>query len=207
MVESVPKARSARHQAAKAEPVARLRNVSVEEAGRRVGLDDVSLEVNGGEILGVAGVVGNGQDALARVVTGLIEPAGAPRPALGGRRVRAGGSRPRGTGVGAERSGQRDRPSPPGLRASAAWEARAEASRGLRREAARARPGEGGAHRHARIRIVGRKPEEAGARKGARPSVSGHRRPQPLSRAGHRCHRRRFASACWRRGTAGPASS
>ena len=76
MVESVPKARSARHQAAKAEPVARLRNISVEEAGRRVGLDDVSLEVNGGEILGVAGVVGNGQDALARVVTGLIQPSG-----------------------------------------------------------------------------------------------------------------------------------
>jgi general nucleoside transport system ATP-binding protein len=36
-----------------------------------LGLDDVTLDVHGGEILGIAGVSGNGQSELAQVITGL----------------------------------------------------------------------------------------------------------------------------------------
>ena len=50
-----------------------LRNVAVQEGDHRV-LDDISLELRGGEILGVAGVAGNGQDVLAECVTGLRTP-------------------------------------------------------------------------------------------------------------------------------------
>jgi simple sugar transport system ATP-binding protein len=39
-------------------------------------LDDVSFEVRGGEILGVAGVAGNGQAELTQVLTGLRAPDG-----------------------------------------------------------------------------------------------------------------------------------
>ncbi len=39
-----------------------------------VGLQDVDLEVRGGEILGVVGVAGNGQEALAEVLTGQLAP-------------------------------------------------------------------------------------------------------------------------------------
>ncbi|MCC7538721.1 MAG: ABC transporter ATP-binding protein [Deltaproteobacteria bacterium] len=49
----------------------------------RVGLDDVSLEVREGEVLGVAGVEGNGQHELWAVTAGLV------RPSTG--RVRLGG--------------------------------------------------------------------------------------------------------------------
>lgn len=38
------------------------------------GLKDVSLSVRGGEIVGVVGVAGNGQDELASVLVGLTEP-------------------------------------------------------------------------------------------------------------------------------------
>jgi general nucleoside transport system ATP-binding protein len=40
-----------------------------------VGLESVDLEVRGGEILGVVGVAGNGQEALAEVLTGQVRPA------------------------------------------------------------------------------------------------------------------------------------
>jgi general nucleoside transport system ATP-binding protein len=39
-----------------------------------VGLDAVSLSVHGGEIVGVVGVAGNGQEALAEVLTGVRRP-------------------------------------------------------------------------------------------------------------------------------------
>lgn len=39
-----------------------------------IALDDVSLDVNGGEILGIAGVSGNGQRELAEAVAGLRVP-------------------------------------------------------------------------------------------------------------------------------------
>lgn len=40
--------------------------------GGRPILDNVSLEVHGGEILGIAGVAGNGQQPLTEVITGLM---------------------------------------------------------------------------------------------------------------------------------------
>jgi len=40
--------------------------------GGRPLLDDVSLEIHRGEILGIAGVAGNGQQQLAEVITGLV---------------------------------------------------------------------------------------------------------------------------------------
>jgi simple sugar transport system ATP-binding protein len=54
------------------QPLLRLENVSAEGA---VPLRDVSLEARAGEIVGVAGVAGNGQGTLAEVVAGLRTPA------------------------------------------------------------------------------------------------------------------------------------
>src|SRR3954470_9995024 len=50
-------------------------------------LRNVSLSLRGGEILGVAGVSGNGQRALGDVVAGMIRP-GAGTMAIGGRAIR-----------------------------------------------------------------------------------------------------------------------
>ncbi|MBW3534598.1 MAG: ATP-binding cassette domain-containing protein [Gemmatimonadetes bacterium] len=56
--------------------VASLRHVSLTVEGEGPGLRDVSLEVRRGEIVGVAGVEGNGQRELARVLAGLADPDG-----------------------------------------------------------------------------------------------------------------------------------
>jgi general nucleoside transport system ATP-binding protein len=56
------------------EPVASLVGVSVESLPHRKGLVDVSLVARRREILGVAGVVGSGQDALADLLAGLLHP-------------------------------------------------------------------------------------------------------------------------------------
>jgi general nucleoside transport system ATP-binding protein len=53
-----------------AEEVLALERVSVRGEGAEPGLDDVSLTLHLGEILGVAGVDGNGQRALAEAVSG-----------------------------------------------------------------------------------------------------------------------------------------
>ncbi len=50
-----------------------LERVSCESDRGTAGLREVSLEVRGGEILGIAGVSGNGQRELAEVITGLRE--------------------------------------------------------------------------------------------------------------------------------------
>ena len=55
-----------------------LEGVSARSDRGDAGLSDVSLEVHGGEIVGVAGVSGNGQHELAQVIAGL-------RPVTGGR--------------------------------------------------------------------------------------------------------------------------
>ena len=49
----------------------KLENVSCKSDRGTSGLDDVSLEVHSGEILGIAGVSGNGQCELADVMAGL----------------------------------------------------------------------------------------------------------------------------------------
>ncbi|MGH6908201.1 MAG: ATP-binding cassette domain-containing protein, partial [Aestuariivirga sp.] len=64
---------------AKAEPqvggatVFRLFNVSARRGSRHV--DHIALELRGGEILGIAGVSGNGQSLLADIVGGVAAPA------------------------------------------------------------------------------------------------------------------------------------
>ena len=54
----------------------RLANVTVHDKNGHPVLKDVSLEVRSGEIVGVAGVSGNGQKPLAEVIMGLQNPSG-----------------------------------------------------------------------------------------------------------------------------------
>jgi ABC-type uncharacterized transport system ATPase subunit len=66
-----------------------LENVGLRGADGRPLLDGVSLQVRRGEVLGIAGVSGNGQAALAELVSGLAVPQSGwmtlfDRPALGG---------------------------------------------------------------------------------------------------------------------------
>jgi len=53
------------------EPVIELRHVDFNKASKHNGLNDVSLMVRKGEILGIAGVDGNGQSQLSQIVTGV----------------------------------------------------------------------------------------------------------------------------------------
>lgn len=55
-------------------PVLRLQGVDVGAPGERDRLEAASLEVRSGEIIGIAGVSGNGQGALAALVAGLKAP-------------------------------------------------------------------------------------------------------------------------------------
>jgi general nucleoside transport system ATP-binding protein len=57
------------------EVVLQVDGVSAGAGGTRGRLDGVSLTVRRGEILGIAGVAGNGQRTLAEVVAGLLAPA------------------------------------------------------------------------------------------------------------------------------------
>ncbi len=57
-------------------PVLELRSVTTGSAAHDADLDDVSFTVREGEILGVAGVEGNGQQTLADLLVGLINPTG-----------------------------------------------------------------------------------------------------------------------------------
>jgi simple sugar transport system ATP-binding protein len=69
----VPPART-RRATDEADVVLRLRGVTVDSAGRRSRLKDVSLDVRTGEIVGVLGVGGSGQRELAEVIGGLRKP-------------------------------------------------------------------------------------------------------------------------------------
>ncbi|MCB0998019.1 MAG: ABC transporter ATP-binding protein [Acidimicrobiales bacterium] len=62
------------HREVTGETVLELRGVTSRNSRGVVALHDVDLSVRGGEILGVAGVSGNGQTELAEVVTGLRSP-------------------------------------------------------------------------------------------------------------------------------------
>ncbi|MCQ8239727.1 ABC transporter ATP-binding protein [Acetobacteraceae bacterium KSS12] len=55
-------------------PTMVLREVSVRDARGVTLLDRVSIEIMPGELLGIAGVAGNGQRPLAEVMTGLLAP-------------------------------------------------------------------------------------------------------------------------------------
>jgi general nucleoside transport system ATP-binding protein len=61
---------------AEAETVLELRSVSASGEGAELGIEGVSLDLKQGEILGVAGVDGNGQRALAEVIAGQRHAAG-----------------------------------------------------------------------------------------------------------------------------------
>ena len=56
-------------------PVLRLDSIDVMGRSRRDSLSDASLTVRRHEVLGVAGVSGNGQGALAGIISGLMPPA------------------------------------------------------------------------------------------------------------------------------------
>lgn len=59
-----------RSQTAQTEDVLELKNVSTPPSPGSPGLNDVSLSVRAGEIVGIAGVEGNGQAELIKIVTG-----------------------------------------------------------------------------------------------------------------------------------------
>jgi simple sugar transport system ATP-binding protein len=65
--------RKVTHAGADGPVVLSVRELELEHDGQRL-LDGVALDVRSGEILGVAGVAGNGQDVLADCLTGLRQP-------------------------------------------------------------------------------------------------------------------------------------
>lgn len=58
------------------ENIIALEHVSFNKKSKHNGINDVSLTVGKGEILGIAGVDGNGQSQLAQLVTGIVVPNG-----------------------------------------------------------------------------------------------------------------------------------
>ncbi len=56
------------------DPVVELKSVDYSKENKHNGLNGVSLAVNKGEILGIAGVDGNGQTQLAQVIAGVLTP-------------------------------------------------------------------------------------------------------------------------------------
>ncbi|WAC71561.1 ABC transporter ATP-binding protein [Roseateles sp. SL47] len=55
-------------------PVLRVRDLSVHPRGSRQSVEGLTLDIAGGEILGVVGVEGNGQTLLADMLAGLLRP-------------------------------------------------------------------------------------------------------------------------------------
>jgi len=55
-------------------PVIELKNVDYHKQSKHNGLNGISLTVGRGEVVGVAGVDGNGQSQLAQIVTGVLAP-------------------------------------------------------------------------------------------------------------------------------------
>ena len=54
--------------------VVSMQHVSYHKASKHNGINDMSLSIHAGEIVGIAGVDGNGQTQLAQLLTGVIEP-------------------------------------------------------------------------------------------------------------------------------------
>ncbi|MFS0727124.1 ABC transporter ATP-binding protein [Paenibacillus sp. 1P07SE] len=63
-----------RQQQAPGQPVLELGSITLVGNGTKPVLDDVSLTVHAGEIVGIAGISGNGQSELLQVVSGLAQP-------------------------------------------------------------------------------------------------------------------------------------
>ena len=57
-----------------AEVVAELAHVDYDKEHKHSGVNDMSLKIHRGEIVGIAGVDGNGQTQLAQLITGVIAP-------------------------------------------------------------------------------------------------------------------------------------
>jgi len=68
------------------EPMLRVEDLRVADDRRHETVPGVSFEIRAGEILGVAGVAGNGQDELVEAITGLRKPIGG-RVTLDGQNV------------------------------------------------------------------------------------------------------------------------
>jgi simple sugar transport system ATP-binding protein len=64
-------------------PVLTLRDLTVRDSGGRAVVDDVSLTIHEGEILGIAGVEGNGQAELVEAIMGMLPAAAAGVVRLG----------------------------------------------------------------------------------------------------------------------------
>ena len=73
-------------------PALALHGITVRKRGHVAALDDVDLEVGAGELVGVAGVAGNGQRELYEVALGLVTP-DAGRVEIGGRVMGSAGVR------------------------------------------------------------------------------------------------------------------
>lgn len=56
------------------EDVIVLENISYNKTSKHNGINNISLNIRKGEILGIAGVDGNGQSQLAQVMTGVLSP-------------------------------------------------------------------------------------------------------------------------------------
>jgi ABC-type uncharacterized transport system ATPase subunit len=78
----------ARSESARGAALLELRDVAFRDARGRERLQGVSLEVHAGEIVGLAGVAGNGQDELVECVVGLATPT-AGRVTIAGQDVTA----------------------------------------------------------------------------------------------------------------------
>lgn len=63
--------------------VLKVENLTVKDSHNHVMVDEVSFDLQAGEILGIAGVQGNGQTELVRAVTGLRTPASGKITLLG----------------------------------------------------------------------------------------------------------------------------
>ncbi len=70
------------------EAVLNLRNISARDDLGNTALNNISLGIHAGEILGIAGVAGNGQKELSQVLTGM-RPIASGRIVLGGQDVTA----------------------------------------------------------------------------------------------------------------------
>ena len=74
------------------EPVLTVKDLTVNNDRGREVVHGINFEVRAGEILGIAGVAGNGQDELVEAITGLRKPAGGTVN-LAGRDVTTAGTR------------------------------------------------------------------------------------------------------------------